>query len=71
MINDNHLNPVGIAHNGYFVVLVDVGAETSVHYSADNAPCITISLHLNFLGTSKLGDIIIRRTKLLKKKQIR
>ncbi len=66
-INKNHLNAAGITHGGYLSALVDAGAGTAAHRSVNNAPCVTISLELKFIGTSKLGDEIIGRVKILKK----
>ena len=66
-INENHLNAAGITHGGYLSALVDAGAGTAAHRSADNAPCVTISLDLKFIGASKLGDEIIGHVKILKK----
>ena len=66
-INENHLNAAGITHGGYLSALVDAGAGTAAHRSADNAPCVTISLDLKFIGSSKLGDEIIGHVKILKK----
>ena len=66
-INENHLNAAGITHGGYLSALVDAGAGTAAHRSADNAPCVTISLDLKFIGTSRVGDEITGFTKILKK----
>ena len=66
-INKNHLNAAGITHGGYLCALVDAGAGTAAHRSADNAPCVTISLDLKFIGVSKIGDEIIGHVKILKK----
>ena len=66
-INDNHLNAAGITHGGYLSALVDAGAGTAAHRSAESAPCVTISLDLKFIGASKLGDEIIGNVKILKK----
>tara|TARA_Y100001935_G_scaffold82394_1_gene68554 strand:+ start:163 stop:564 length:402 start_codon:yes stop_codon:yes gene_type:complete len=66
-INKNHLNAAGITHGGYLSALVDAGAGTAAHRSADNAPCVTISLDLKFIGPSKIGDEIIGNVKILKK----
>ena len=66
-INQNHLNAAGITHGGYLSALVDAGAGTAAHRSADNAPCVTISLDLKFIGISKLKDEIIGHVKILKK----
>ena len=66
-ISKNHLNAAGITHGGYIASLIDAGAGTSAHLSVNNAPCVTISLDLKFIGTSRLGDEIIGKTKILKK----
>jgi len=66
-INENHLNAAGITHGGYIATLIDAGAGTSAHRSAKDAPCVTISLDLKFIGASKTNDEIIGKTKILKK----
>ena len=66
-INENHLNAAGITHGGYLSALVDAGAGTAAHRSAENSPCVTISLDLKFIGASKIGDEIIGSVKILKK----
>ena len=67
IINENHLNAAGITHGGYLSALIDAGAGTAAHRAADNAPCVTISLDIKFIGTSKIGDEITGFTKILKK----
>tara|TARA_X000001036_G_C20136549_1_gene585554 strand:- start:109 stop:534 length:426 start_codon:yes stop_codon:yes gene_type:complete len=67
IINEQHLNAAGITHGGYLSALIDAGAGTAAHRSADNAPCVTISLDLKFIGASKVGDEIIGNVKILKK----
>ena len=67
ILNENHLNAAGITHGGYLSALIDAGAGTAAHRSADNAPCVTISLDLKFIGASKVGDEIIGNVKILKK----
>ena len=67
IIDKNHLNAAGITHGGYLSALIDAGAGTAAHRSADNAPCVTISLDLKFIGTSKVGDEIIGNARILKK----
>jgi len=66
-INKNHLNAAGITHGGYLSALIDAGAGTAAHRSASNAPCVTISLDLKFIDTTKIGDEIIGFTKIQKK----
>ena len=66
-VNENHLNAAGITHGGYLSALVDAGAGTAAHRSAENAPCVTISLDLKFIGASKVGDEIFGYVKIQKK----
>ena len=67
IIKENHLNAAGITHGGYLSALIDAGAGTAAHRSAGNAPCVTISLDLKFIGVSKVGDEIFGNVKILKK----
>ena len=66
-INENHLNAAGITHGGYLSALIDAGAGTAAHRASGNAPCVTISLDLKFIGSSKVGDIVTGFTRILKK----
>ena len=67
IINENHLNAAQIAHGGYLSALIDAGAGTAAHRSAGEAPCVTISLDLKFIGATRVGNEIIGFTKILKK----
>ena len=66
-INKNHLNAAGITHGGYLSALIDAGAGTAAHRSTGNAPCVTISLDIKFIGSSKVNDEIYGKVKILKK----
>ena len=66
-ISENHLNAAGITHGGYLSALIDAGAGTAAHRASGNAPCVTISLDLKFIGASKVNDEIIGFTRILKK----
>jgi acyl-coenzyme A thioesterase PaaI-like protein len=66
-IKENHLNAARITHGGYLAALIDAGAGTAAHRSSENAPCVTISLDLKFIGASKVEDEVIGRVKILKK----
>mgnify|MGYP001332908335 CR=1 FL=1 len=67
IIKENHLNAAGITHGGYLSALIDAGSGTAAHRTAENAPCVTISLDIKFIGVSKIGDEIIGNVKILKK----
>ena len=66
-INENHLNAAGITHGGFIAALVDAGAGTAAHRSADQNPCVTISLELKFISAVKLGQELVGKTKIQKK----
>ena len=66
-IKENHLNAAGITHGGFIATLIDAGAGTAAHKSAENSPCVTISLELKFISTVKLGQELVGVTKIQKK----
>ena len=47
--------------------MIDAGAGTAAHRAANGFPCVTISLDLKFISTTRLGQEIIGFTKILKK----
>tara|TARA_Y100000389_G_scaffold63071_1_gene59184 strand:+ start:992 stop:1399 length:408 start_codon:yes stop_codon:yes gene_type:complete len=67
IINENHLNAAGITHGGYLSALIDAGAGTAAHRVAGNAPCVTISLDIKFIGASKINDEVSGFTRIIKK----
>ena len=66
-IKENHLNSAGITHGGFIAAVVDAGAGTAAHRSANSNPCVTISLELKFISAVQLGQELIGRTKIQKK----
>ena len=66
-IKENHLNAAGITHGGFIAAIIDAGAGTAAHRSADNSPCVTISLELKFISAVRLGQELIGNTKIQKK----
>ena len=66
-IKENHLNAAGITHGGFIATFVDAGAGTAAHKSADQNPCVTISLELKFISAVKLGQELVGKTKIQKK----
>tara|TARA_B100000700_G_C14371080_1_gene545986 strand:+ start:144 stop:542 length:399 start_codon:yes stop_codon:yes gene_type:complete len=67
IINKNHLNSAGITHGGYIASIIDSGAGTGAHIAANNSRCVTISLDIKFIGTTKLNDEIVGFVKILKR----
>ena len=66
-ITKNHLNMAGITHGGYLSALIDAGAGTAAHRSAENAPCVTISLDEGNIDWNDEPLKIIGKVKILKK----
>ena len=67
IIKENHLNAAGITHGGLIATLVDAGAGTAAHRSADDNPCVTISLELKFISAVRLSQELIGTVKIQKK----
>ena len=67
VITKNHLNAAEITHGGYLSALIDAGAGTAAHRASGNAPCVTISLDIKFIGASNLNDEIVGFVKIQKK----
>ena len=65
-VTANHLNRAGITHGGYIASIIDAGAGTAVYRSAGNKVCVTISLDIKYIGSSKIGDEIIGDVKIQK-----
>ena len=66
-IKENHLNAAGITHGGFIAAFVDAGAGSAAHRSADQNPCVTISLELKFISAVRLGQELVGTTKIQKK----
>ena len=66
-IKENHLNAAGITHGGFIAAFIDAGAGTAAHRSADQNPCVTISLEIKFISQVKLGQELVGKTKIQKK----
>ena len=67
VIKENHLNAAGITHGGFLAAVVDAGAGTAAHRTANNSPCVTISLELKFISAVKLNQELIGFVKIQKK----
>jgi len=65
-IDENKLNSAGITHGGYICSIIDAGAGTAAHRASNNLPCVTISLDIKFIASTKTGDEIKGFTKIQK-----
>lgn len=67
IIKENHLNAAGITHGGFISAFIDAGAGTAAHRSANQNPCVTISLEVKFISAVRLGQELYGKTKIQKK----
>ena len=65
-IDENKLNSAGITHGGYICSIIDAGSGTAAHRAGNNSPCVTITLDIKFIDSTKIGDEIIGFTKIQK-----
>ena len=65
-INKKHLNRAGITHGGYIAAIIDAGAGTAAHRITNNKICVTISLDIKFIDSTKLGDEIVGKVNIQK-----
>ncbi len=54
-----HLNRANITHGGYICSIIDAGAGTAAYSFTNEKPCVTISLEIKFMTSTKLNDEII------------
>tara|TARA_B100001741_G_scaffold313264_1_gene318784 strand:- start:680 stop:1084 length:405 start_codon:yes stop_codon:yes gene_type:complete len=66
LINENHLNRAGITHGGFIASIIDAGIGTGVHRATNDSVCVTISLDIKFIGSTKKGDEILGNVKIEK-----
>ncbi len=52
-IKENHLNTAGITHGGYISSIIDSGAGTAAFRASRSSRCVTISLNINFIASTK------------------
>ena len=65
-IDENKLNSAGITHGGYICSIIDAGSGTAAHRASNNSPCVTITLDIKFIDSTKIGDEIMGFTKIQK-----
>jgi acyl-coenzyme A thioesterase PaaI-like protein len=65
-----NLNSSNISHGGYLASILDSGMGSAAHRIIDERKrCVTISLDIKFIGTSKQNDILIGKVTTRKKTQ--
>jgi acyl-coenzyme A thioesterase PaaI-like protein len=67
-VQDFNLNSAGISHGGYIAAILDNGMGSAAHRVIENNKrCVTISLDIKFIGSSKKDDILIGKVIIAKK----
>ena len=62
-----HLNRAKNTHGGYICSIIDAGAGTAAHSSANGKSCVTISLEIKFIAPTKLDDKVVGHVLINKK----
>jgi len=58
-VQNFNLNSAGISHGGYIAAILDNGMGSAAHKVInDGKRCVTISLDIKFIGSSKENDIL-------------
>ncbi|NYT60843.1 PaaI family thioesterase [Alcaligenaceae bacterium] len=63
-VRNEHLNLAEVVHGGTLTALIDHALGTIAWNSAGKVPCVTVQLNVNFLGSSRLGQLLIARGKI-------
>lgn len=58
-IEPRHENPLGIAHGGMLVSLMDQAISMIAWSAAGRNPCATVQLDTHFLAPAKTGDFVV------------
>ncbi len=62
-----HLNRAQITHGGYLCSIIDAGSGSAAHFCAKGKLCVTISLEIKFIGSTKINDEILGSVRINKK----
>jgi uncharacterized protein (TIGR00369 family) len=67
-VQNFNLNSAGISHGGYIAAILDNGMGSAAHKVInDGKRCVTISLDIKFIVSSKENDILIGKVNITKK----
>lgn len=58
-IEPHHENPLGIAHGGMLVTLMDQAISMIAWSATGRKPCATVQLDTHFLASAKAGDFVV------------
>lgn len=58
VVETKHLNPLGKLHGGMIMTFVDHSFGGTAFHAVGNKPCITVSLHIDFVASAAMGDVV-------------
>lgn len=58
-VEPHHENPLGIAHGGMLVTLMDQAISMIAWSATGRKPCATVQLDTHFLASAKAGDFVV------------
>lgn len=65
-IRQEHLNQANNVHGGTISTLMDQALSAIAWSHANKTPCVTVQLNVSFLGTAKLGDLLVARGRIVR-----
>lgn len=66
-VDDRHLNMRGVVHGGMLATFADATLGTMAWNTMDRAPCVTLSMQMNFLKGPRAGDLVECRPQLTRR----
>jgi uncharacterized protein (TIGR00369 family) len=58
LVDERHLNPVGVVHGGALCTLLDHVMSTVAWEACERKPCVTLQLDSQFLAAARAGQFI-------------
>lgn len=58
LIEEKHLNPVGVTHGGVLTTLIDHAVSIEAWEVNERRACVTVDLSTHFTGSAQLGEFV-------------
>ena len=58
LIEEKHLNPVGVTHGGVLTTLIDHAVSIEAWEANERRACVTVDLSTHFTGAAQLGEFV-------------
>ena len=59
LIEEKHLNPVGVAHGGVLTTLIDHAVSIEAWEANARRACVTVDLSTHFMGSTQIGEFAL------------